>query len=201
MARRRKLLEAAVEVVAERGIGGATHREVARRAGVPLSTTSYFFSSLDELLLEALRFFTAELLERLEGVSALIAEQRLTPIEAIDTLLELLLSQPSARTVAQFDAYLEASRRPEVRDEVKRVMVALERLAEAVLDAAGANDPASGARVFVALLDGFALHRIAWPRRHGERELLRAAMTDLFAAQMLTDEQRRQRHARLEKAA
>jgi DNA-binding transcriptional regulator YbjK len=201
MARRRELLEAAVEVVADRGIGGATHREIAQRAGVPLSTTSYFFSSLDELLLEAMRFFTTELLARLEGVRALVVDQRLTPVEAIDALLELLLSQPSATTVAQFEAYLEATRQPEVRAEVKRVMVALERLAEAFLEAAGAARPADGARVFVALLDGFALHRVAWPRRRGERELLRAAMLDLFAAQTLTDEQREQRHARLRNAA
>jgi DNA-binding transcriptional regulator YbjK len=182
MARRRELLEAAVEVVADRGIGGATHREIARRAGVPLSTTSYFFSSLDELLLEAMRFFTGELLARLEEVRALMAERRLAPVDAIDALLELLLSQPATTTVAQFEAYLEATRRPELRAEVKRVMVALERLAEALLEATGAARPAESARVFVALLDGFALHRIAWPRRRGDRELLRSAMVDLLAA-------------------
>jgi DNA-binding transcriptional regulator YbjK len=51
------LLDAAVAVVAERGVGGATHRAIAARAGVPLSTTSYFFASLDELIVAALRAF------------------------------------------------------------------------------------------------------------------------------------------------
>ena len=37
------------------GAGAVTHRAVAARAGVPLSTTSYFFSSIDELVTEALR--------------------------------------------------------------------------------------------------------------------------------------------------
>ena len=49
-ARRAALLEAAVEVIAEQGVAGATHRAVAARAGMPTSTTSYFFSSLDELM-------------------------------------------------------------------------------------------------------------------------------------------------------
>ena len=40
------------------GRSGLTHRAVATRAGLPLSTTSYFFDSLDDLLLEALRVFS-----------------------------------------------------------------------------------------------------------------------------------------------
>src|SRR5262249_39795807 len=58
--RRRAVLEAALAVVAERGIAGATHREIAKRAGVSLSTTSYFFASIDDLLLETLRYFTEQ---------------------------------------------------------------------------------------------------------------------------------------------
>ncbi|MCU1649836.1 MAG: putative transcriptional regulator, partial [Pseudonocardia sp.] len=45
-ARRAQLLQAAVEVIAEQGVGGASHRAIATRAGMPLSTTSYFFASL-----------------------------------------------------------------------------------------------------------------------------------------------------------
>ena len=48
--RRVALLEAAAELAAETGAGAVTHRAVAARAGVPLSTTSYFFSSIDELV-------------------------------------------------------------------------------------------------------------------------------------------------------
>ncbi len=40
LARREALLRAAVEIVAERGVGGATHRAIAERAQVPPSTTT-----------------------------------------------------------------------------------------------------------------------------------------------------------------
>ncbi|MBX3287035.1 MAG: TetR family transcriptional regulator, partial [Actinobacteria bacterium] len=53
--RRAALLDAAAELAAEIGAGAVTHRAVAARAGVPLSTTSYFFGSIDELVTEALR--------------------------------------------------------------------------------------------------------------------------------------------------
>src|SRR3954467_2180985 len=53
--RRASRLEAAADLSAEVGAGAVTHRAVAARAGVPLSTTSYFFSSIDALVTEALR--------------------------------------------------------------------------------------------------------------------------------------------------
>ena len=197
LARRRALVEAAVDVVAEKGVAGATHREIARRAGVPLSTTSYFFASIDELVLTALREFQAELLEQLQGLRAMLESQRLSPAAAVDVLIEVLFAEPPARIVAQFEGYLEASRRPGDRDEVAVVIDAFEQLAESMLTAAGANHPAEGARAFVALIDGFALHRLARPRPGSDGASLRRALLDLLAAQLLDDEERRLIDARL----
>ena len=90
--------------------------------------------------------------------------------------------------VAQFESYLEATRRPQARAEVKRAMSGFEQLAEAMLTSVGAVRPAEGARMFVALLDGFALHRLAWPGRSGERQLLREAILSLLAAQIPNSE-------------
>jgi DNA-binding transcriptional regulator YbjK len=198
LARRRALLEAAVEVVAERGVGGATHREIAHRAGVPLSTTSYFFGSIDELVIEALRVFQAELLASLEALRTQIAAQQLTPVEAVDALLAVLLAEPAPQIVAQFEGYLEAARRAEQRAPVASVIKGFERLAESVLSAAGARRPADGAPAFVALIDGFALHRVAYPRQRSDRAALRRAMLDLFLAQLLDDDERRELESRLE---
>jgi TetR/AcrR family transcriptional regulator, regulator of biofilm formation and stress response len=200
LARRRALLEAAVDVVAERGVGGATHREIARRAGLPLSTTSYFFASIDELVLEALQVFQTELLEQIDALRAQVASQQLTPIEAVDMLLAVLLAEPGPRIVAQFEGYLEASRRPEHRPAVAAVITAFERLAESVLAAAGARRPADAARAFVALVDGFALHRVTWPRPRGDRVALRRAMLDLFLAQLLSDDERSELDVRLDQS-
>jgi DNA-binding transcriptional regulator YbjK len=49
-ARRDALARAAIEVVAEVGIGRATHRAVAARADLPLGATTYYFPSLDALI-------------------------------------------------------------------------------------------------------------------------------------------------------
>jgi DNA-binding transcriptional regulator YbjK len=183
--------------VAERGVSGVTHRAVAARAGLPLSATSYFFSSIDELVLEALRVFMGEFVDRLDLVAAAIVQERLAPAEAADRLTRLLVAEPGSRIVAQFEAYLEVTRRPEPPAEIKAAMSALERLAAAALTAAGATRPAAGARAFVAIADGFALHRLAWPRGRSDRTQLREAFLALFIAYTMGAAERADWDARL----
>jgi DNA-binding transcriptional regulator YbjK len=51
--RRQLIIDATLEMIGERGVRGTSHRRVAKAAGVPLSTTSYYFGTLDNLLEEA----------------------------------------------------------------------------------------------------------------------------------------------------
>src|SRR3954454_18360884 len=53
--RRERIANAAIAVVAERGVEGVTHRAVAAAAGVPLGSTTYHFATLDDLLVMALQ--------------------------------------------------------------------------------------------------------------------------------------------------
>lgn len=181
--RRDALLAAAMEVVAERGVGATTHRLIAARAGLPLSTTSYFFDSIDDLLLEALRSFAARSIARLEAATATMIEQRLTPEQAIDAFVELLLAVPEPELVAQFEAYVEASRRPELRADVVAVLEAFETPVRTALAAAGVARADAAASAFVALVDGFALHRVVRPRGpEHDTAALREALRLLLAA-------------------
>lgn len=54
--RRRDILEAAVEVIVERGAAGARIADVAERAGTSAPLVLYYFESKDRLLTEALAF-------------------------------------------------------------------------------------------------------------------------------------------------
>ena len=51
--RRYALVSAAAELLAEGGFEAVRHRAVARRAGLPLASTTYYFSSLDDLIARA----------------------------------------------------------------------------------------------------------------------------------------------------
>lgn len=51
--RRRRILDAALRVMARDGLRAVTHRGVATEADVPLSATTYYFRDLEDLLAEA----------------------------------------------------------------------------------------------------------------------------------------------------
>src|SRR6478609_7665045 len=97
--RRAALLEAAAELAAEIGAGAVTHRAVAARAGVPLSTTSYFFSSIDELVTEALRVGASERVADFDAAERVAILSGDVPIrDVIDAAVdEMLAASPSAQ--------------------------------------------------------------------------------------------------------
>jgi DNA-binding transcriptional regulator YbjK len=178
-ARRAALLEAAVEVIAEHGVAGATHRAVAARAGMPTSTTSYFFSSLDELMAAALQVVGDRIVERVDAVTASVADARLGARESIDRFVDAVLAEPEPDTVAQFEIYLECRRRPQLQDTAHQIMRSIERGAEASLRALGIERAAERAPMVVALLDGLALHRHARPRGAADRQAITEALYSL----------------------
>jgi len=157
---------------------------------LPPATTSYFFASIDELVLEALRTFTARQVAQLEAITAAIGSDLMSLDTVADRIAGALSATPDAMEVAQFEAYLEATRRPELRPEVEKVLKAFERLAEASLAAVGAPRARAGARAFVALADGFTLHRLARPRGAADARALREAMRSLFIAYAMDDAER-----------
>jgi len=58
--RRDRIIKGALDVIADHGIEGLTHRRVASAASVPVGATTYYFSSLEDLLAAAM----ADLVER-----------------------------------------------------------------------------------------------------------------------------------------
>lgn len=155
-------MRAAVEIVAERGVGGATHRSIAERAGVPPSTTTYFFASIDELILEARKHFTQQRVAQLNELATVLAERHSTPAETAQLFAEILCAAPRQHEVAQFEAYLDVSRRDDAdRGAVKAILEAFEGVAVSALQANGVQDPERVAAIFVSLADGYGLRRIA----------------------------------------
>ncbi len=64
--RRRLILEAALRIVAREGVRGIKHRAVAREAGVPLASTTYYFKDIEELISDAFNLFAEKSKAKLE---------------------------------------------------------------------------------------------------------------------------------------
>lgn len=54
---RQKILAATLRVIASEGVRGTTHRAIAKKAGVQLSLTTYYFKDLNELISLAFQAF------------------------------------------------------------------------------------------------------------------------------------------------
>lgn len=71
--RRRAMLEVAAQEMAEHGYQALTHRRVAERAGVSLSSTTYHFTSLDDLRVSALELLVDQVEDDLRQFAREIA--------------------------------------------------------------------------------------------------------------------------------
>ena len=179
-ARRDALLRAAVEVAAERGASGVTHRAVTERAGLPLTTASYFFSSIDDLVAEALRTFVADEAARLEAVAGALGGAGHAPDDMAAAMAETSMpTGPLPWALAQFEAYLQAARDPALAGPVADALATYERVAEVALRATGAPGAGEAAAAFNALADGFSLHHLARPQE-GDVDALRRALRLLY---------------------
>ncbi|WP_349269686.1 TetR family transcriptional regulator [Mycolicibacterium parafortuitum] len=181
--RRDALIEAAIALTGEKGPAALTHRSVAARAGVPPATVAYFFESLDELRVAAMRRTTDDAVTQLATV-----RDRVDPVsrhvdDLVDRALEVLFAEPEARRIAQYETYLEAARRPELRPDVSGAIQSYEDFVKTTLIALGHTAPvaAQRAKVAVALVDGFMLQRLAARRDGVHAESLRTALRDLIA--------------------
>ncbi|GAA1062058.1 TetR/AcrR family transcriptional regulator [Agromyces bracchium] len=117
--RRRRIVEAGLRVVAERGISGLTFRAVADAADVPLGSTTYHFADKDELLeavVELSRERNREFTERTlrDGV------ERLGLLGGICNLVEELTVRQHRLLVLEHDLFLSALRHPRLREQSRQ---------------------------------------------------------------------------------
>lgn len=164
--RRSRLIDVALDVIADEGVAGTSHRRVAARADVPLGSMTYHFASMDELLLEAFTRFSEQASAefRREFDTATTAE------EAEEAVVGLVTRQhTSARDlVLTHEIYTLAARKPEFR-RITREWMARDRemMAEHF-------DPATS-RMLNALVEGMILHEALDTEPH-DPELMREAV-------------------------
>lgn len=174
-ARREAILRATLSVIAAHGTDGVTHRAVATEAGVPLSATTYWFSSRDELLEETLRFAAREETDRLERLVLDLAPRELSVREWAEGVSGMLMREVATereRHMALYELGMEAARSPALRPEVQRMHEAQLSLAELGARAAGSDDPAADAPIVVAALFGLLFAQLALPHPRYEREVM-----------------------------
>jgi TetR/AcrR family transcriptional regulator, regulator of biofilm formation and stress response len=177
--RRKRILDAAVQIIGREGPRAVTHRAVAAEAGVPLAATTYYFASKAALLDEALTASVESDLAELEVLARSMAQSPVSVDGFARSIARFLVAQLRHRrttVVAQYELTLEAARDGALAAAARASSDAYVVLFQEMLAKIGAADPAGDARLLVALLDGLLLDQLSAPRS--------AASTDTFTGQL-----------------
>lgn len=118
-ARREALLDAVLIVLEKQGPSGVTHRSVANQAGVPLSAATYYFETLDDLYVSALRRATAEQV----ALFATIGESDLLGFARV---IHRWAFENRGAAIAQYELMFQAMRRESLRVDAEAWYGALE---------------------------------------------------------------------------
>ena len=178
--RRYALVRAAADLLCEGGFEAVTHRAVAERAGLPLASTTYYFSSLDELIESAVDYLgTVEVAQLRDRVKALPRRRRGAEAAA-DLLVDLLAGEPHReQLISRYERYIACARHPAMRGVERRLLA--QRVA-AVGEAMARSGRRARVDMMTALLysvDGAVVSALV-DDRDGPRESVRATLVDVI---------------------
>ncbi|MCJ0702420.1 TetR family transcriptional regulator [Frigoribacterium faeni] len=161
--RRDRLIDVTLDLIAENGVAGISHRKIATRADVPLGSMTYHFDGMDDLLHEAFTRFAGTIIARFEAALG----SATAPDEARAAIVSLIHDDLAAEgrlrdQVLSYELYTLAARQPAfrriTREWMRRSRVELERH----------FDPDTARRVD-ALIEGLSIHRVLDPEPPSRR--------------------------------
>jgi len=184
---RRRILDAALTLIAQRGAGSFTLREVARGAGVSLGVTTYHFPTRAALLTAAFELHLE--LTDAEGVAlggvhgpALTANElgleRMTDL--VMEMLRRMVFEDRDVFIAGQELTLEITRDAKLRETVGPALKQHHDVIEQLMAAIGSEAPEIDAEILSATFEGFGLKWIVHPDDPAFEARLRAAVSRLL---------------------
>ncbi|TQJ03659.1 TetR family transcriptional regulator [Amycolatopsis cihanbeyliensis] len=147
--RRAEIIAATLRVIERDGVAGVTHRTVAAEAGVPTPSTTYHFASLDDLLIATLIACARDMATEVYWMIDRARSRGSGGAAEVANLLAEALGPQRGRTMAEYELYLLASRRPELRPAARRWLDVLTSMVR--------HDDEIAFRVFLAGIDGLLI--------------------------------------------
>ncbi|APU16437.1 MULTISPECIES: TetR/AcrR family transcriptional regulator [Actinoalloteichus] len=148
--RRDRIIEAALDVIAERGVAGTTHRRIAAAAGVPLGSMSYYFTGMDEVLFEAFTQLTRSMSRRYRRLLVEARTREQAGAAVVEIIAGTAYGTPREQRLT-LELYAYTSRRPQLI-EVMRDWMAASRASLST------HFSERTARALDALVEGLTIH-------------------------------------------
>ncbi|WP_329593988.1 TetR family transcriptional regulator [Streptomyces sp. NBC_01005] len=181
------IADAALALLAERGMRGLTHRAVDERAGLPQGSTSNYARTRQALLEAAVRRLAerearvlapAELPAPAAGPEGLVA--------GLASALHRYLTRHPELLVCRYELALEATRRPELREFFDATGRQFREPLMALMTAAGSTEPERHTLSLVAWCEGlmFSCAAGSFSRSVPSEEELRTGFAELLSGML-----------------
>jgi len=168
--RRNQILDAAIDILCDDGVGGLTHRQADTRAGVPAGTTSNYFRTR-QALLEATAARTVDLhWQRVELLQSVIGPISRDALKAL--MIRMLDPDDQFRrwTLARFELFMESTRREELRPLMKELQAAAVKSATLLFEAAGFTPTPERIDELSRVLNGFVFSNLTVAPEPGSQD-------------------------------
>jgi DNA-binding transcriptional regulator YbjK len=168
--RRNQILDAAIDILCDDGVGGLTHRQVDSRADVPAGTTSNYFRTR-QALLEATAARTVDLhWQRVEALQSAIGPLSRDALRALMLRLREPDEQSRRWTLARFELFMESTRREELRPLMKELQAAAVKSATLIFEAAGFTTTPERMDELSRVLNGWAFSSLTFAPESGAQD-------------------------------
>lgn len=178
------LVSAAAALLCEGGFEAVRHRAVARRAGLPLAATTYYFSSLDDLIVKAVEHIGMLEAQQLRERVAALSRRRRGAESTADALVDLLVgdepqSRGSEQLISRYERYIACARQPALREVQRRILQQRTDAVVKVIERSGRSVRAELLTALVYAVDGAVVAALV-DDGDGPRDAARSTLIDVI---------------------
>lgn len=149
-ARRQRIIDATLVVIADIGTAATTHRRIAEAAQVPLGSVTYYFATLDDLLTAAFLQLAAESSAAFHARLEAATDRATACTAVIDIIANQIWAAPRTLLLS-YELYAFAARHPPVGAVMQRWM-------DSSRESLGRFFDPLTARALDALIEGIGIH-------------------------------------------
>ena len=169
-------------MIGREGIDAVSHRRVAEVAGVPLGSTTYYFTSRGDMLVQALEHYARGEIDELLREFAEPCTSAQALIERLVAVAVPQLGEHRWQALAQYALFQESARRGELRPIVNEWNQAWLEVLSSAFAAIGRPSDEVEARMALGMLDGLLLAGLALPQERYVDDVFRPALERWLSA-------------------
>jgi DNA-binding transcriptional regulator YbjK len=184
--RRYALVSAAADLLCEGGFEAVRHRAVARRAGLPLASTTYYFSSLDDLIGSAVNHIGMLEVARLRAQVATLSRRRRSADTTADLLVDLLVGSESEpclteQLISRYERHIACARLPGLREIQRHNLRQRVDAVATVIERSGRSVRSEVVSALICTVDGAVVSALV-DDSQDPRSVARATVIDVIDA-------------------